>query len=96
MSILTKLRRKMMLTCKDVNLFLVEYIEGTMDPKMRSRFEKHVDRCPQCKTYLQQYSETIAQTRDAGDVPAAPEMLVEHTLVFLRQHYPDSTNDRPK
>ncbi len=88
MSILKRIRRRMMLTCKDVNEFLAAYLDGDVPEDLRRRFEKHVERCRVCRTYLTQYRTTIELTRDSASLdPEPPEALVEMTLEFLREHW---------
>ena len=77
MSIFTRVRRLFMLTCEDVNAFLVEYVDGTLDDRTEQRFERHVESCTQCRTFLEQYRTTMEEE--------PPPELVEHTLAFLRE-----------
>ena len=88
-SILQRTRRFFMLTCQDVNAFLVGYLEGTLDARTRVRFERHIARCPQCAPYLDQYRKTIALAKAEGTAEplAPPDELAEWTLAFLRKHY---------
>lgn len=87
MKMLTRMRHLVMLTCKDVNLFLVDYLEGTLDPRLQQRFEKHLARCPKCSAYLDQYRRTIELTKEESEGELdPPEELVELTLSFLRKH----------
>lgn len=78
-----------MLTCEDVNAFIVDYLEGTLDDRTRRRFEKHIANCGVCSTYLDQYRETVTLVKEeaAEHPPEPPEELVDATLDFLRQHY---------
>ncbi|MDX2146567.1 MAG: zf-HC2 domain-containing protein [Planctomycetota bacterium] len=48
-----------MLTCQDVNGFLLEYVEGTLPPEVRAAFERHLAECPRCVRYLRGYRRTI-------------------------------------
>lgn len=69
-------------SCQDINRFLVEYIDDELPLDTRKQFERHLDLCPSCRTYFEQYSETIRLVReDDVDIPAG---LAEHTLEFLR------------
>ena len=92
MSIFTDIRRLFMLTCEDVNHFLAEYLEGTLDERLRLRFEKHIANCAICDTYLEQYRRTIALVKEEADadLPEPPEELAKVTLDFLRRHYDDA------
>lgn len=88
MNILHRLRQRFMLTCEDVNHFLAEYLEGTLDEKTCARFEKHIAGCEQCRRYLKQYRITVDLVKEAEEVPEAPpDELTEKTLAFLRTHY---------
>lgn len=71
-------------SCEDCNGFLAEYIDGTLPEETRQQFEKHLNRCPACLTYFEQYKKTIELVKEDEDVQI-PEQLVEHTLAFLRE-----------
>ena len=76
------------LSCEDVNQFIIDYLEETIPPRTRSRFETHISQCPDCSTYFDQYLETIKLVKEEGTIqPEPPEELVELTLAFLREHY---------
>lgn len=76
------------LSCEDVNQFIIDYLEETISPRTRSRFEAHISDCPNCSSYFDQYLKTIEMVKEAGTIqPEPPEELVELTLAFLREHY---------
>lgn len=88
--ILKSMRRRFMLSCKDVNEFLMDYLDGTLPEEMRRRFEKHIENCDQCRAYLEQYQATASVIGEAGELPGEPpEELVENTLAFLKKHRAD-------
>jgi anti-sigma factor RsiW len=91
MSMFLKIRRRMMLTCRDVNTFLVAYLDGELDERLARRFEQHVARCAQCSAYLQQYRATLMLIRQAGGEFRAepPPRLLAETLDFLRERIDD-------
>lgn len=88
MNVFRALRRRFGLSCRNVNEFLVEYLEGTLDPRLEKRFEAHVKRCPQCQAYVDQYRQTVALVRETSKTAEVdfPDRLVEHTITFLREH----------
>lgn len=94
---LTEWRRRWMLTCKEVNGFLEAYVDDRLDPKTKKQFERHINGCETCRTYLQQYRATIDLVKEAD--PAAHRStepareLVDETLHFLRDHYKPPTSD---
>ncbi len=73
------------LSCKDVNAFLADYIEDALEPKTKKKFEQHINRCPNCHTYLDQYQATVSLLHGQPK-PAPPQELINHTLAFLRTH----------
>ena len=48
-----------LLTCKQVVEIVTDYLEGTMSPELRERFEDHLSACEGCSAYLVQMRETI-------------------------------------
>lgn len=77
--------RRMMGTpsCQEVNSFLMEYLEETLDAETSERYRKHLGRCGSCSAYLEQYHDTIKLTRECQECEL-PTDLVEHTLEFLK------------
>ncbi len=76
------------LTCEDVNQFIIDYLEETIPPRTRSRFEAHISECPDCGSYFDQYIQTVELVKEAGTIqPPPPEELIALTLAFLREHY---------
>jgi len=67
------------MTCREFVNFVMLYLDGELSPEQRRDFEAHLDECPDCVRYLQQYQETVAAIGDqAAEVPAAiPEDLVQ-------------------
>ncbi len=60
------------LTCVEVVELVTEYLEGTLDPRLRERFERHLTWCDGCESYLAQMRATIRVTGRVGveDLPA--------------------------
>lgn len=86
-----------MLTCKEVNGFLEAYLDGRLDPETKKQFERHINGCETCRTYLQQYRATVDLVKEAdpaaGQIAEPSEELVSETLHFLRDHYEPPTSD---
>jgi anti-sigma factor RsiW len=67
------------LTCQELVELVTEYLDGALSPEERARFERHLSICPGCRTYLEQFRETIAITgalREEDVSPAAREELL--------------------
>jgi anti-sigma factor RsiW len=71
------------MTCREFVAFLVEYIEGSLDPAQAAAFEEHLSLCPGCVDYLDSYRATVALTRDAfcGADPELPPAAIPEDLV---------------
>lgn len=70
----------MSISCQEFVELVTDYLEDTMNPELKKRFEDHLAECPGCKVYLDQIRETIRHAgRLAGDdlSPPAKEALLE-------------------
>jgi anti-sigma factor RsiW len=70
-------------TCREFADFVMDYFDGQLEPDVRSRFDQHLTRCPDCVHYLHQYRDTVqaGQTAFDDDLPAAvPDDLVRAIL----------------
>ena len=71
--------------CEEVNEFLADYVEGTLEEKTMAQFEEHMDMCKCYNHYMDQYRQTIDMTKETEEV-VIPAGLAEHTLTFLREN----------
>jgi anti-sigma factor RsiW len=69
------------LTCQDLVELVTAYLEGALSGDEHARFERHLSICPGCRTYVEQFRETIALTGAlrAKEVPpsARDELLAQ-------------------
>ena len=80
---LSSIAGKFMMTCEQVNGFILDYLDGRLDTKVHRKFETHMSKCPQCKTYLDQYKTTIALVKGCEEI-TIPEDVARHTISFLQ------------
>jgi len=79
------------LTCRQMADFLMDYVNDELESSVRSRFEVHLHRCPNCVRYLETYTATTRLCRsaflvDETEVPREiPEDLVNAILDALRR-----------
>ena len=74
-------------TCREVLDFLGDYHAGELDPMRASAFERHLERCPSCRAYVDSYERVVKMEKDAFAEPALcdpPEELVEAILAIRR------------
>jgi anti-sigma factor RsiW len=67
-------------TCQELVEVVTEYLEGSLPPAERQRFEHHLADCDGCVAYLNQMRHTIAVLGHLGveDIPAdEQERLIE-------------------
>lgn len=70
------------LTCKEIVELVTDYLEGTLPPEVRARFEDHLQGCPYCRIYLDQMRHTI---RTLGHLPS--EAIPPEALEVLLTHF---------
>jgi len=78
--------------CRDATDFLADYVGGTLTVTVHATFERHLDRCPNCRVFLAQYRATIQAGRFACDDPsvaaALPDDLLQAILAAIRAETP--------
>jgi anti-sigma factor RsiW len=47
------------LTCKELVELVTDYLEGTLAPPEKERFDEHLGACPPCGVYLLQMRQTV-------------------------------------
>lgn len=79
------------MTCRDMVQFLMDYLSEDLPDDTRVVFERHVNACPDCVTYLATYRETITICRKSfelreEDVPVeVPEDLIQAILAAQKK-----------
>jgi len=78
-------------TCKRVSAFLMDYVEGRLEPKTVEQFDAHISMCPNCKLYLAQYRETVSLVKDIPGTPI-PAELEERVCAFISKALSDDSD----
>ena len=68
------------LTCQQLVELVTEYLEGSLSPEAKRRFDAPLALCAPCNIYLAQMRQTIAMTgqlREADLAPQAKERLLD-------------------
>ena len=74
------------LNCRACADLLADYLSGELDAEVRASFEVHLDRCRNCRTYLEQYAAVInagqraCSEENEAAARAIPEELVRAIL----------------
>ena len=70
------------ITCEEFGEFMADYLDGTLEPAVRRRFDFHLEACPMCRTHIEEYRAAIALAKaSAEDAMAdAPQELINAIL----------------
>ena len=72
------------MTCRDVDQFVMDYLDGTLPLAARLSFTAHIALCSDCRRYIETYRQTIALGRAAfvemESTPQVPDELVKAIL----------------
>ena len=71
------------MTCQELVELVTEYLEGTLAPSERQRFEAHLGRCDGCTTYLEQMRQLIAALGWLTE-ESIPEQVKQNLLQAFR------------
>jgi anti-sigma factor RsiW len=77
-------------TCREFADFMMDYLTGELSADVVALFERHLSRCPNCRTYLAQYRATVSAGREAfadedSSLPEdVPEDLIQAILASRR------------
>lgn len=77
------------LTCRELNAFVVDYLDDALPLADRAAFEAHLAACEDCLVYLRSYRAAVALGKTYGDPaadpPPMPEELVQAILAARRK-----------
>ncbi len=65
-------RAPMMITCAELEAFILDYFEDRLTPFQKRVFELHLKVCADCRRYLETYRATVALGKAAFQSPDAP------------------------
>jgi anti-sigma factor RsiW len=74
------------LSCKELVERVTEYLESSLPPHERARFDAHFAVCPGCRTYLEQMRQTIRALGQLMEESLEPTMRDELLVRFRKWH----------
>ncbi len=77
-----------MLTCKEFDAFMLDYLEGGLPARRKFLCWLHVRMCRECAYFIQQYRRVIALGQNAFDSPddAVPDSVPEDLIKAAIAH----------
>ena len=72
------------LTCQELVELVTSYLEGTLAPGERARFETHLAGCRGCEAYLAQVRKTIRVTGTTLTAETIPDGVRDQLLAAFR------------
>jgi anti-sigma factor RsiW len=76
--------------CRECDEFLADYVAGELAADVLQTFEQHLERCRNCRVYLEQYRATIKAGKTACEIAregvAIPEELIQAILATRPRH----------
>ena len=60
--------------CRELVELVTDYLEDRLSPSDRARFEAHLDACDACRTYLDQFRDTIRRLGMLPEESLSPEV----------------------
>ena len=59
--------------CRELVELVTDYLEGRLSPVDRARFEAHLEACEACRTYLDQFRQTVQTLGRLSEESLSPE-----------------------
>jgi anti-sigma factor RsiW len=63
------------LSCRELVELVTGYLEGSLDPNTRARFDEHVDACEGCRTFVEQMRMTIDLVGKLSEDSVSPDAM---------------------
>jgi anti-sigma factor RsiW len=74
------------LTCVELVELVTDYLEDVLPRRDRRRFEQHIEACVNCRTYVEQFRQTIELTGTLRESDVSPEAAAELLTQFAEWH----------
>jgi len=73
------------LACREFVELVTDYLERTLTPGQRARFDEHLAACDGCHEYLRQVEATVRTLGDGAALPPPDPHTREKLLVAFRE-----------
>ena len=86
------------MNCKELAYMLADYVDGSMDSRLRDELDDHLSRCEPCMAFTKTFQATCRETRKLReDIEyTIPSEVRERLETFVRSaalKYPEKVNE---
>ena len=86
------------MNCKELAYMLADYVDGSMDPRLRDELDDHLSRCEPCMAFTKTFQATCRETRKLReDIEyTIPSEVRERLETFVRSaalKFPEKVNE---
>jgi anti-sigma factor RsiW len=72
------------MNCREITEFLEQYVADELSPDVLDEFQRHVDACGNCVTYMKQYRAVIAVAKESyGPTPVEPPPVPDELVQLI-------------
>ena len=82
----------LMITCREFENFIIDYLRGDLSQRQRFIFELHLKTCRECREYLDAYKRIVEVSAKVGkrsdvleDLPKVPEAFIQAILAARKE-----------
>ncbi len=79
------------INCQEFEEFIIDFLDNKLSAVQQNIFLKHLNECPGCKRYLEDYRKSVElsqaafDSKNASDYEAMPEELVQAILAASKK-----------
>src|SRR5207249_11732295 len=63
------------MNCAEMEVFICDYVDGTLAPDRKAELERHLSACPACAELARDSAAAVAFLEHAADVEPPPELI---------------------
>jgi len=63
------------MTCAELEIFICDYVDGTLSPAQKAEVERHLGQCPNCAELARDSAAAVRFMESAADVEPPPELI---------------------
>ena len=86
------------MNCKELAYLLADYLDGSMDPRMRAEFDEHIAMCRACMAFVKTYRTTLKKAAELRsdikyEIPEEVKERLNKFLIAATRKYPSQMEE---